>query len=186
MPARGVGRGHRGRVLRGHPRAGRCCASAAARRRGRGDADHEAGATARALRWLDAPHRIDAAIEREARRRLAEHGAHPVTVVPTHGDWQPRNWLSENGKLRVIDFGRFGFRPAATDMCRLAVQQWDTHPELEASFLEGYGVDPRVAGCWAVELLREAIGTAAWAHAVGDAPFETQGHRMLKEALARF
>ncbi|OIH82073.1 aminoglycoside phosphotransferase [Arthrobacter sp. UCD-GKA] len=153
---------------------------------GRRDEDHEAGATARALRWLDARHLVDAATERAARRRLAEHGVHPVTVVPTHGDWQPRNWLSENGKLRVIDFGRFAFRPAATDLCRLAVQQWDTHPELEAAFLAGYGADPREAGCWAVELLREAIGTAVWAHAVGDAPFEAQGHRMLKEALARF
>ena len=153
---------------------------------GRRDAEHAAAASVRALRWLDAPHRIDAATEAAARQRLAEHGAHPVTLVPTHGDWQPRNWLSNNGTLRVIDFGRFDFRPASTDLCRLAVQQWDTHPELEAAFLTGYGADPRDPQCWAVELLREAIGTAVWAQAVGDAPFEAQGHRMLKEALTRF
>lgn len=86
------------------------------RTEGRRDTEHEAAATARALRWLDASHRIDAASEAAARQRLAEHGAHPVTVVPTHGDWQPRNWLSNHGTLRVIDFGRFGFRPAATDL----------------------------------------------------------------------
>ncbi|WP_262495167.1 hypothetical protein [Paeniglutamicibacter gangotriensis] len=49
---------------------------------GRRDTKHEAAATARARRWLDARHRIDAATEAVARQRLAEHGAHPVTVGP--------------------------------------------------------------------------------------------------------
>jgi hypothetical protein len=34
--------------------------------------------------------------------------------------------------------------------------------------------------------IHEAIGTAAWAHQVGDEPFEQQGHRMIAEALERF
>jgi hypothetical protein len=32
--------------------------------------------------------------------------------------------------------------------------------------------------------VREGIGTAAWAHRVGDEAFEAQGHRMIAEALA--
>lgn len=30
----------------------------------------------------------------------------------------------------------------------------------------------------------EAIGTAVWAHAVGDEPFEAQGRRMIDTVLA--
>lgn len=146
----------------------------------------EARATAKAFAWLDRDHRVDPSIELEARSRLAEYRPAPITVVPTHGDWQPRNWLIRNGELRIIDFGRFDFRPAATDLCRLAVQQWRGRPELEKAFLEGYGTDPRSMEVWRIDLLREAIGTAVWAYQVGDGNFERQGHRMLREALDRF
>ena len=33
--------------------------------------------------------------------------------------------------------------------------------------------------------LREGIGTAVWAHEVGDEVFEAQGHQMLADTLAR-
>ncbi|WP_426765733.1 phosphotransferase [Pseudarthrobacter sp. 1G09] len=147
------------------------------------DGRYELQATAKSLAWLDRAHRIDPAVEREARGRLAEYRPEPVTVVPTHGDWQPRNWLIHSGEVRVIDFGRFDFRPAATDLCRLAVQQWRQQPALEQAFLDGYGTDPRYHVVWRIDLLREAIGTAVWAHIVGDDAFEHQGHRMLREAL---
>lgn len=153
------------------------------RQESRADDTYEARATAKALSWLDRKHRIDPAVEQEARRRLAEYRPAPVDVVPTHGDWQPRNWLLHRGELRVIDFGRFDFRPAATDLCRLAVQQWREHPALEQAFLDGYGEDPRSSPVWRVDLLREAIGTAVWAYLVGDEAFEDQGHRMLRGAL---
>lgn len=35
-------------------------------------------------------------------------------------------------------------------------------------------------------VVHEAIGTAAWAHQVGDEAFENQGHRMIAEALELF
>lgn len=150
------------------------------------DDRYELQATAKSLAWLDRAHRIDPAVEREARRRLAEYRPQPATVVPTNGDWQPRNWLVHRGEIRVIDFGRFDFRPAATDLCRLAVQQWRGRPELEQAFLDGYGRDPRSAPSWRIDLLQEAVGTAVWAFQVGDAAFEDQGHRMLREALQLF
>jgi hypothetical protein len=34
--------------------------------------------------------------------------------------------------------------------------------------------------------VHEAIGTAVWAHQVGDERFESQGHRMIADALALF
>ncbi|REJ06679.1 aminoglycoside phosphotransferase family protein [Microbacterium bovistercoris] len=152
----------------------------------RTDAGYEARATARALSWLDQPHRVDAATAEHARRILSTAPASAVTKVPTHGDWHPRNWLFDQGIVRAIDFGRFAFRPASTDLARLAAQQWREHPELEAAFFEGYGPDPRDPDQWRLDALREAVGTACWAYKVGDEAFENQGHRMLAEALAAF
>lgn len=152
----------------------------------RTDQDFERLATDRALAWLDSAHRIAPEHVSAARNALGDYRPQPVTVVPTHGDWQPRNWLVDDGNVKVIDFGRFEFRPAETDLCRLAAQQWRSDSQLEAAFLHGYGTDPRDPGRWSVMMLREAIGTAAWAYQVGDESFEEQGHRMLAEALAAF
>ncbi|MDR2997045.1 MAG: aminoglycoside phosphotransferase family protein [Microbacterium sp.] len=152
----------------------------------RTDAGYEARATARALHWLEQPNRVDAAIAERARSILSSAPAPPVDLVPTHGDWHPRNWLDDHGTVRAIDFGRFAFRPASTDFVRLAAQQWRENPRLEAAFFEGYGSDPRDPDRWHLDALREAVGTACWAYKVGDVPFEKQGHRMLAEALAAF
>ena len=154
----------------------------------RSDDQYEARATATAsaLAWLDREHGIEPEVERAARDILQALRPRPVDVVPTHGDWQPRNWLVHRGVITVIDFGRFDFRPAAADLCRLAAQQWRTVPSLEPAFLQGYGQDPRDPELWRIELLRQAVGTAGWAYRVGDSDFEAQGHRMLREALERF
>lgn len=150
------------------------------------DDGFEARDTAKAIARLDGAHRIEPAAERQARAILRAYRAPAAVAVPTHGDWQPRNWLIDGGIVSAIDLGRFDLRPAATDLCRLAVQQWRAEPALEAAFLRGYGPDPRDPLAWPVQLLREAIGTASWAYQVGDAAFEAQGHRMLGEALSLF
>ncbi|KRE82685.1 phosphotransferase [Arthrobacter sp. Soil764] len=150
------------------------------------DDQYEARATQKALSWLDRHHRIDPRLERDARRHLMDYSPSPVRVVPTHGDWHPRNWISHEGRLKAIDFGRFDFRPAASDFCRLSAQQWQKDPALESAFLDGYGGDPRAQHPWRIEVLREAVGTAVWAFHVGDTAFEAQGHRMLGQALQNF
>ncbi len=150
----------------------------------------EARATLKALAWLDGGHRIDRDTTALLRKMLRAHRPVPVQVVPTHGDWQPRNWLLDAagrngpGTVRIIDFGRFEHRPAMSDFCRLSAQQWKDNPELEAAFFEGYGADPRDRELWRIFQVREAIGTAAWACKVGDTAFERQGHRMIAAALA--
>jgi len=151
----------------------------------RQDADHERRATARALSWLDGPHRIDSRLASAARRALEAAPDACVTVVPTHGDWQPRNWLIDDGTIRVIDFGRFAFRTPSTDLTRLAGQQWRGRPELESAFFDAYGPDPRESEPerWLLDRIREAVGTACWAFQVGDESFEAHGHRMLTELL---
>lgn len=152
----------------------------------RTDAGYELRMTQKAIALLGRRHRVDAATESTVRRILEGYRPAPAVLVPTHGDWHPRNWLQADGRLQVIDFGRFDLRPASSDLCRLATRQWRDRPELEAAFLAGYGADPRDGDVWRVELLREAVGTAVWAFLVGDAAFEAQGHRMLREAVARF
>lgn len=150
------------------------------------DEEHDRRVNERALGWLDGRHRIDPDAARRARRILESAPTPPVRVVPTHGDWQPRNWLIDGDTVRVIDFGRFGFRPAATDLVRLAARQWRGRPALEHAFFEGYEDDPRDPDAWRLHTLREAIGTACWAHQVGDEAFERHGHRMLADALSAF
>ncbi|MDF2092458.1 phosphotransferase [Knoellia sp. 3-2P3] len=149
----------------------------------RTDPDFEREQNARTLRWLEGPHRIDADTAAEIRARVATFDCPPALLVPTHGDWQPRNWLAHGGCIRAIDFGRADWRPAFSDLARLAVQQFADRPDLEAAFLAGYGTDPRDPDAWRSNQLREAVGTACWANQVGDTSFETQGHRMIADAL---
>jgi Ser/Thr protein kinase RdoA (MazF antagonist) len=69
--------------------------------------------------------------------------------VPTHGDWQPRNWVVREGLVSAIDFGRAALRTAASDLVRLAAQPFVGRPDREAAFFEGYGTDPREPEVWA-------------------------------------
>ena len=152
------------------------------------DAGFEAAANTKTRRWLAGPH----AIPVETARRLAEEVGswpeHPAVLVPTHGDFHPRNWVVDDGRttsrVGVIDFGRAALRPAESDLVRLVQRDWVGRPDLEAAFLTGYGSDPREDGSWRRTRVREAVGTACWAHLVGDAAFEQEGLRLLEELTA--
>ncbi len=147
------------------------------------DPDAERAQNTRTLAWLDGEHRIEPATVSRIRELIASWPTPSTVLVPTHGDWQPRNWLIDGRTVRVIDFGRAALRPAMSDLARLAAQQFRGRADLEAAFLAGYGSDPREPAAWARTQLREAVGTAVWAHQVGDKAFEAQGLRMLTEAL---
>ncbi|WP_234880075.1 phosphotransferase family protein [Mycolicibacterium litorale] len=150
------------------------------------DAHWDAAAVAKSLGWLDKSHRIGPQTAARLREILTAYHPRPVTVVPTHGDWQPRNWLVDEGAIKVIDFGRFEWRPAVSDFHRLAAQQWRKDRRLEEAFFAGYGGDPRISDQWRMQAIHEAIGTAVWAYHVGDERFENQGYRMIAEALTLF
>lgn len=152
---------------------------------GRVSGTYEAEMDARALRWLDGGHRISPGTEARLRRVIGLHDRPPVELVPTHGDWQTRNWLVDVGLIMVIDLGRARWRPAITDFARLERREWDGHPELERAFFQGYGADPREPASWQRTLLREAVGTACWAYQIGDECFEQQGHQMIRMVLNR-
>lgn len=148
------------------------------------DGDYEVRENRKMISWLDREHRIEPAVEARLRTEIESWPTPAATVVPTHGDWQPRNWLVHDGTVSVIDLGRADLRPAYTDLARLAAQDFARDPGLEAAFLHGYGGDPREPAAWHRQRVREAIGTAVWAYQVGDEPFEAQGHRMIADALA--
>jgi len=147
------------------------------------DAEFEADEKEEMLAALSRPHRIASSLTDRLRTEVESWPIPKTTVVPTHGDWQPRNWLVHRGVVSVIDFGRAGLRPVLTDFARLAAQQFRRNPALESAFLQGYGTDPRDPAAWRRTRLREAIGTAVWAHQVQDASFEQQGFQMITEAL---
>lgn len=148
------------------------------------DDDYERRESQKALAWLSGPHRIAPAMTARLQAQIAAWPEPPAALTPTHGDWQPRNWLVHHDNVGVIDFGRAAMRPALTDFARLAVQEFRRDANLEAAFLDGYGSDPREPDAWQRTLVREAIGTACWSYRLGIESFEAQGHRMIAEALA--
>lgn len=135
---------------------------------------------ARVQRVLDRPHRIELEIERLLRAEVSTWPGGGSRVVPTHGDWQPRNWLMDDGVVRVIDMGRADMRPPTEDFVRLAGQDFARDPELETAFLDGYGADPRTPEQWRRDFLGQAVGTAVWAYGVSDVAFEESGHALLR------
>ncbi|WP_328473141.1 aminoglycoside phosphotransferase family protein [Actinoplanes sp. NBC_00393] len=150
------------------------------------DDDYERRENQKSLKLLAGPHRIAGTTVERLQRMIAAWPTPPVTVVPTHGDWQPRNWLIHDGVVSIIDFGRAALRPPFTDLNRLDAQEFRTGPQLEAAFMAGYGSDPRAADGWHRSRMREAIATACWAYAQGIEEFEAQGHRMIAEASEAF
>jgi len=149
----------------------------------RDDGEYELRQKRDTLAWLGRPHRIAADVVAVLKEQVETWPTPPSTLVPTHGDWQPRNWLIHEGRVGVIDFGRADLRPAHTDFGRLAAQQFRTMPALEAALLDGYGPDPRQPDAWLRLRISAAVSTAAWAYKVGDETFEQQGHRMISDTL---
>ncbi|WP_192498661.1 phosphotransferase family protein [Ornithinimicrobium pratense] len=135
----------------------------------------------RALRWLTHPHRMPHDVVERVRAFGCADGQ--VDLVPTHGDLSPRNWVVHDGVISFIDLGRADLRPRATDLFRLQDRSWRGRPDLERAFFTGYGADPRDVWWWPSLVLAEHIGTAVWAHQVGDEAFEAKGLRGLREVF---
>lgn len=109
--------------------------------------------------------RLTAADLSRARAILAEAAQVSLPVVPTHGDFQPRNWLYDNdAQVRIIDFERA--EPASTvrDFRLLVNGPWRERPDLREAFFDGYGRRPTtdeetaLAG-WVV---LDALDSAHW------------------------
>jgi tRNA A-37 threonylcarbamoyl transferase component Bud32 len=132
--------------------------------------------------------RLVAAPLLHAVRRIADtHIAAPRILYATHGDYQPRNWIHDDGRLSMIDFGRAGYRPWVTDFVRLEHSYFEDHPDLRTAFLRGYGRDPaEEPDSWRLDNVLQSLGTVVWAHDVGDRLFEAAGLRMVERVVERF
>lgn len=103
-----------------------------------------------------------------------------LDLVPTHADNSPRNWMvspdGETPRVRLIDFGRAGVRPAYAELDHVM-----SAPEaLRTAFMEGMGLDPDLSA-WPRDLLRSFalhsvtvyLGGVTWARDVNDPDFES-------------
>ncbi|MGW4463005.1 phosphotransferase enzyme family protein [Micromonospora sp. NPDC004704] len=64
----------------------------------------------------------------------------PLPTVPCHLDFMPRNLMhADDGTLRLIDFEHSRYDLAARDLVRLATRIWIDRPDLQKSFVSGYG-----------------------------------------------
>lgn len=61
------------------------------------DEEFEKRENATALQRLNTEHRIAPQAVAQLRDALASWPEPPAQLVPTHGDWQPRNWLVHDG-----------------------------------------------------------------------------------------
>lgn len=151
--------------------------------------DHMAALVVKTKSWMDrAPGLVPDPQLAQFEARLAAVQPRPVELVATHGDYHPRNWLHDDGVIKVIDFGRAGPRPWVHDLIRLSHQQLLEAPKLAQAFHDGLGriVTDDDADIWLLENLNQAIGTVVWAHQVGDELFEQAGRRMMDRVLAGF
>lgn len=128
---------------------------------------------------------------RAATHWLEAYRPSPVELVPTHGDYQPRNWLLRpDGRLAVIDFGRAELRPWYSDLVRMEHGDFAIRPALRVAFMDGYGSAPAPDGGAAADAgrrldeLMQSLGTIVWSHEMGDAHFEEHGRSMLARILA--
>jgi hypothetical protein len=109
----------------------------------------------------------------------------PVDMYFTHGDFQPRNWIIDDGLVGVIDFGRAAERSWVSDLVRLRNRQFVNHLELEEAFMAGVGRTLSAADYETLKLetVSESLGTVVWAHKIGDDEFEEHGRRMIARVL---
>lgn len=115
-----------------------------------------------------------------------------VQLVPTHGDYHPRNWIIRpDCRVAVIDFGRAELRPWYTDLVRMEHRDFLRSPELREAFLQGYRLTDTAAPSETndpgrrLDELMQSLGTIVWANQVGDPTFEEQGRDMLTRTLER-
>jgi aminoglycoside phosphotransferase len=116
---------------------------------------------------------------------LSSIPARPVPLSFTHGDYQPRNWLTHHGQLRVIDFGRAAQRHWTSDLVRLHSQQFVGRETLKQAFFSGLEREftSEDSDVFQLERIQQAVGTVVWAHGINDDDFEEHGRRMIRMIL---
>ena len=109
----------------------------------------------------------------------------PVSLVLTHGDFHPRNWLIHQGQVALIDFGRAAPRHWTSDLVRLRHQQLRGEPQLELALFAGLAreLDADDLRQYRLEELLQGLATVVWAHGIGDFSYREDGKRILERAV---
>lgn len=106
----------------------------------------------------------------------------PPTLVPCHGDFQPRNWLiGRDGRVLVFDFEKARHDWWIHDIQRMWWKEWRDRPDVRDAFLGGYGRDlneTEQAGLRA-NSARGHLVQIAWATEHGDLAFAEEGRSYL-------
>lgn len=108
-----------------------------------------------------------------------------LSLVPTHSDFSPRNWLihrsGANASLGLIDWERARAGFWLEDGHRLVFDHWRKEPRLRAAFYDGYGHSPTPTEERQLNVicLANALGTVPWAIDHGDFEFAEFGRRVL-------
>jgi 8-oxo-dGTP diphosphatase len=95
-----------------------------------------------------------------------------LRMAPTHGDFQPRNflWDQTTRRLGLIDFERAEDGPVLRDLVRLEIGPWAERADLRDSFFAGYGRDLTDEERTALRYLGvlDALSGLQWGTAHGD------------------
>lgn len=107
-----------------------------------------------------------------------------LTIVPTHCDYSPRNWIVCEGDagLGIIDWERS--RPGywVEDFQRMVQDHWLHEPHLRDAFFTGYGREPSELEWYQVNqvVLINAVGGVPWSISHGDLEFEQVNRRVIE------
>ncbi|MEU7354317.1 phosphotransferase [Streptomyces albidoflavus] len=108
-------------------------------------------------------------------------------VVPTHGDFQPRNlrWDTATGSLYVIDFERAEWGLAVRDFVRLS-DTWHGRPDLLQAVMDGYGrpFTPEEEAQLTILSVLDSVSGISYGAAHGDPELVERGLRALARLRA--
>jgi Ser/Thr protein kinase RdoA (MazF antagonist) len=106
----------------------------------------------------------------------------PPVLVPTHGDFQPRNWrVDEAGRVFLFDFEKARHDWWTHDLQRMWWREWLDRPDLRDAFLDGYGraLDETERARLRANSARGHVVQIIWATAHGDERFADEGRAQL-------
>ncbi|MCO5974972.1 phosphotransferase [Actinoallomurus soli] len=138
-------------------------------------------------RHLDGARAHVAPGDEEFIRAMAQRAAHlpDLELVPTHGDFQLRNLLWDDGTLYVIDFERSEQGPAVRDFVRLS-DAWAGRPDLYEAAMAGYGrpLTPAENEHLVVGAVLDAVSGICYGTSHGDLELIERGCRTLARLRA--
>ena len=132
---------------------------------------------------------VDASVVADVRGRMNDIGSilSGWSRRACHRDFTERNWLWDDGRLFVFDFGIARPDLFLADVERLWSSTWRGRPELAEAFWDGYGrrLDADEEAVLIAYGAMQALTTVVWAVDHDDAPFEQHGRDRLDWLLGR-